>query len=343
MDWKALQAGMQVGGKDPDFPPRTARLLALAAVRDGRQYDHLKVSFTTEASQGGFGEYIPLDNRRPSVETGLCRKTVDDSVSLLFGEGHFPEVTATNPKTVEALKAFVKHRHVNQSMISAAVSGSIGSVAIRMRILSRKVFLDVMETPYLTPTWDPTDPDELLKVTERYKVNAAALTAAGFPGIDPLKEPYWYQRVWDRTAETTFVPWPVSDKQHVPVPDADPARTVTHGLGFCPIVWIANLPGGDDIDGACAFEPGISTVAEIDYLWSQSGRALKYSADPKLVVTDASGSPVQLKGGSGNALIMTDPNAKAELLEISGNAAAACNEHVSKLREMALEIMHGTP
>ena len=31
MDWKSLQAGMRAGGRDKDFPPRNARLLALAA------------------------------------------------------------------------------------------------------------------------------------------------------------------------------------------------------------------------------------------------------------------------------------------------------------------------
>ena len=39
----------------------------------------------------------------------------------------------------------------------------------------------------------------------------------------------------------------------------DAARTVRHGLGFVPIVWIRNLPGGDEIDGACTFRPAIVT------------------------------------------------------------------------------------
>jgi hypothetical protein len=343
MDWRSLQDGMTAanGGKDKDFPDRTWRLLALSAVRDGKQYDHISTPFSVEASQGGYGEYIPLDQRRPSVQSGLCRKTVDDVVALLFGEGHFPDIAAKSETTVQAIKELLKHRHVNQTLAAAAVEGSVGSACIRMRILNRKVFLDVMPTAYVWPTWDPTDPDELLAVTEKYKVSPEALIALGYTGIDPLKGPYWYQRVWDRQAETTFVPWPVCDRDHVPVPDTDPARTVQHGLGFVPMVWVKNLPGGDDIDGACAFEPGISTVCEIDYLLSQAGRALKYGADPKLVVSDAGGTTTGFKGGAGNALILSDPQAKAELLEISGSAAAATLEHVSKLREQALEIMHG--
>ena len=341
MDWKSLQAGMRPGGRDRDFPVRTARLLALAAVRDNRLYDHLLVPFSQEAGNGGYGEYIPLDKRRPSVTSGLCRKTVDDAVSLLFGEGHFPEVTAPSQATVEALKAFVKHRHVNQTLAAAAVEGSIGSAAIRFRVLKRKLHLSVMPTAFLTPTWDPEDPDELLRVTERFKVSAEALISQGYAGVDVLKSPYWYQRTWDAEAETSFVPWPVSDSEHVPVPDSDPARTVNHGLGFVPVVWVANLPGGDDVDGACAFEAGISTVIEIDYLLSQAGRALKYGADPKLVIKDPAGKIEGMKGGAGNALLLSDPTATAELLELSGTAASAMLEHVSRLREQALEVMHG--
>ncbi len=341
MDWKSLQAGMRVGGRDKDFPPRNARLLALAAVRDNKQYDHLLVPFSEEAGGGGYGEYIPLDKRRPSVQSGLCRKTVDDAVSLLFGEGHFPEVTAPSEATVDALKAVVKHRHVNQTLAAAAVEGSIGSVAIRFRVLKRKLHLSVMPTAFLTPTWDPEDPDELLRVTEKFKVSAAALISQGYTGIDPLKDPYWYQRTWDAEAETSFVPWPVSDKEHVPVADTDPSRTVQHGLGFVPMIWVVNLPGGDDVDGTCAFEGGISTVIEVDYLLSQAGRALKYGADPKLVIKDAAGKVEGMRGGAGNALMLSDPTATAELLELSGTAASAVLEHVSRLREQALEIMHG--
>ena len=48
------------------------------------------------------------------------------------------------------------------------------------------------------------------------------------------------------------MPWKVADDEgHVPVVDAE--QTVQHELGFVPIVWIRNLPGGDDIDGLPTF------------------------------------------------------------------------------------------
>lgn len=87
MDWLALQARMP---RDADMPDRSFRLGALEAVLDGRQYDLLPHAFSRERSDSG--DYVPLDERRPSVRTGLCRVVVEDSVSLLFSEGHWPSL-----------------------------------------------------------------------------------------------------------------------------------------------------------------------------------------------------------------------------------------------------------
>ena len=43
-------------------------------------------------------------------------------------------------------------------MIDAAIRGSIGSVAILLRLLRGRVFLDALDTPYLTPVWDVRSP-----------------------------------------------------------------------------------------------------------------------------------------------------------------------------------------
>ena len=73
---------------DADFPARTQLLDLLRRVLDGTLYDALPYSFQEERGAGG--EYIPLRNRRPSVRYPLSRIVVSDSVSLLFGDGHFP-------------------------------------------------------------------------------------------------------------------------------------------------------------------------------------------------------------------------------------------------------------
>ena len=341
MDWIALQARMP---RDVDMPDRSFRLGALEAVLDGRQYDLLPHAFSQERS--GAGEYVPLDERRPSVRTGLCRVVVEDSVSLLFSEGHWPSLRVNASRTSVALAELVRETHLNDTMLEAATRGAVGSVAVLFRAVGRKPFFEVLPTRLLTPQWSRKDPGTLLSVTERYKVAAQELLALGYD-VDPLAGPMWFQRRWDDNAETWYLPVAVGSPV---VASVDPERSVVHGLGFVPIVWMRNISGGggfdpEGFDGACTFSAAIDTVIEADYLLSQAGRGLKYGSDPTLVLKDpnASLSPMATavrSGGVASALTLP-PEGDAKLLEINGNAAAAVLAHVQELRAIALEAMHG--
>jgi hypothetical protein len=120
----------------------------------------------------------------------------------------------------------------------------------------------------------------------------------------------------------------------------DVSRSVSHGLGFVPIVWIKNLPGGDAIDGACTFRAAIETSIEIDYQLSQAGRGLKYSSDPTLLIKEPAVSDSEIVKGAGNALVVSEKG-DAKLLEIGGTACEAVISYVRTLREFALEAVHG--
>jgi hypothetical protein len=339
MDWITLQGRM---ARDRDFPDRAFRLTALEAVLNGRQYDSLPFPFSMERTAGG--EYIPLDSRRPSVKTGLCRVVVEDAVSLLFSEGHWPSICANHGATASALDLLVQETLLKQTMLEAATLGAVGSVAVHLRVLEGKVFFDVTRTAFLTPMWQPDDPRELREVVERYKVSAAELAVLGYD-VDPGSDLYWFERKWDSQSETWYLPRPINDKTKV----VDTQRSVRHGLGFVPIVWIKNLPGeagpgADGPDGGCTFEAAIDTVIETDYLLSQAGRGLKYGSDPTLVLKDPSAGlgAVQAArvGGAASALTLP-PEGDAKLLEINGSAATAVLAHVQELRSIALEAIHG--
>jgi hypothetical protein len=203
-------------------------------------------------------------------------------------------------------------------------------------VLQGRVFFHVLASTYLTPTWNPQAPDELSRVTELYKVSGAVLASQGYDIGEPSGV-FWFQRIWDSEFETWYVPTPVS----VGRPDmVDPQRTVRHGLGFVPMVWVRNLPGGDDIDGGCTFRAAIETGVEIDYQLSQAGRGLKYSSDPTLLIREPAGVDNEIVRGAGNALVVSEKG-DAKLLEIGGTAASAVIDYVRFLRELALEGVHG--
>lgn len=329
-DFKTLQGTYP---KDKDYPERTFRLQALTRVLDGSMYETLEHPFGEEKNNAG--EYIPLAKRRPSARTRLCATVVSDSVSLLFSEGHFPSVVCDDEKTRDELTKIIREARLNQVMIEAATRGSVGSVAIIMRVLGGRLFFEAMPTAYLTPTWKKDAPDVLERVTERYKVRGDVLKAQGYAiADDKLAVNHWFQREWDGSAETWYIPIPVSEKAE---PSVDAAKTTSHGLGFVPIAWVKNLPGGDATDGRPTFpDEAIDLQIESDYLLSQGGRGLKYQSDPTLHIKEPAIGEGQLVKGAGNALI-TSAEGDAKLLEISGDAAAAVMDWVKGLREIALE------
>jgi hypothetical protein len=338
-DFRTLKDGYQ---KDPDFPQRTHHILALARVIDGKLYSELKNAFSEEKNEAG--EYLPLATRRPSARTRFCQTVVNDSVSLLFSEGHFPEVDCKDEGTRKGLATIIKESSLNGVMIEAATLGSVGSICILLKVLKSRVFFDVMRTPYLTPEWDKDAPDTLKKVTERYKLKGADLKAGGYTiADDDLASDFWFQRIWDDKAENWYLPQSMEDAKAKKPMLIDSAKTVAHKLGFCPMVWVKNLPCGDnDIDGAATFpHEAIDTQIEADYLLSQGGRGLKYQSDPTLHIKEPAfsegGAVVK---GAANAII-TSAEGDAKLLEINGDAASAVMEWVKALREITLEGMGG--
>ena len=324
--------------QDNDYPDRVRRLTILRRVLDGTIYDTLPYHFHEERSTAG--EYIPLRQRRPSVRYPLCRIVVEDSISLLFSEGHFPTIDSSDPTVRLTLAQIVKEAQLNLVMVEAAMRGAIGSVALLLRVLKGRVFVDVLDTTYLTPIWDPTAPDTLARVDERYKVSGSDLIRNGY-AIDNPDGQYWFSRSWGTNDEIWFQPIPVAKPTR---PVVDGVRSISHKLGEVPIIWIKNLPGlsstGDVSDGACTFSSAMHTQVEIDYQLSQVGRGLKYSSDPTLLLKDPALPDGELIKGAGNALIVSEKG-DARLLEIGGTASAAVIEYVRTLRELALESIHG--
>ncbi|NVN02199.1 MULTISPECIES: phage portal protein [Asaia] len=334
MDWQSLRARYDT---PQGLPARAARLLGFGRVLDGTLYDVLPHDFSEEHS--GAGEYIPLSRRRPSVRTNLCRTVVDDSVSLLFGDTHWPSFRATDQGTSEALNAFARCVSLRPMMVEAATRGSVGSTAILVEAIDGQLAPTLLDTAYLTPQWDVLG--RLVSVRERYIVSGRDLAASGhsIPN-DMLGAKYWWQRTWTAQDCEIMQPHPVAD---IKAPAVDEKRSSRHGLGFVPIVWIKNLGGASgDIDGACTFERAIDTVIEADYLLSQGGRGLRYASDPTLVLkagSDHSGAPAR-QGGAASALTLP-PDGDAKLLEINGAAADAVLTHYRELRALVLEQLHG--
>ena len=128
--------------QDTDLPDRSRALDIRKRILEGTFYDQLPYEFHQERTSGG--EYIPLRQRRPSVRYGLPRMVVEDSVALLFSDGHFPTFESSDPRVRSLLTAVVRETRLNSIMIEAAIRGSIGSAAILLRILSGRPFYSLL-------------------------------------------------------------------------------------------------------------------------------------------------------------------------------------------------------
>lgn len=216
--------------RDTDYPQRQFRIDALTQVLRGGIYDHLPHDFHTEYT--GLQEYIPLRERRPCVRsgTGICKTVVDNSVSLLFAEGQFPQIDCEDEHTRNALKALMKETRLNEVMIEAATVGAVGSVAILLRILNGRVFFSVMNTQFLTPVWQADAPDTLECVIKQYKVKGRVLQNKGY-AVDEPEADYWFRREWTAEQEIWMRPWKVHDDTARPA--LDEQRTTAPPPGLC--------------------------------------------------------------------------------------------------------------
>lgn len=360
--FRTIYGGIQ---RDTDYPERQFTLDVYNRVLEGAIYEHLQYGFHEEKSPSQ--EYIPLRQRRPCVRTNLPRVVVEDVASLTFGESRFPKVDCgADVAAEEALLRFSKDARLNDVMIDAITRGSVGSIAIHMRVLKQRegkdryrAFFDVHDTQFLEPVYDANCPDRLVGIRERYKVKGEQLKGLGYTVEDDEGAlDFWFGRDWDEQEETWWQPWRVGGDEPGPTVK-DAAKSVKHGLGFCPWVWVRNLPGRlrllpsiglagggmrfSDIDGTCTFAASIETAMEIDYLLSQGGRGLKYSMDPMLMLKEPA-APMDQNGEilkSPSNVLITSEKGDAKLLEISGNGFTTMLEFVRTLRETALEAIHG--
>lgn len=321
-------------------------------VNDGL-YDILKYPFHVETQNiASTAKYISLRERKPSAPLNLCKSVVEDCASLLFGENHFPQIHIKDRTTREILKSIDKCINFKKIFADAVKYGSIGSVAFLVGVIDGQPFILPKKTIYLTPEFDNEKTKNLVRITEKYQTTGRCLRTIGYNIEDSdLDAEFWYQCEWTREKEIYYIPWKVEarfiyvdkkkSRENEKPPQVDTERTIEHGLGFVPIVWVQNLPGGDAIDGKCTFDSGIETMIERDYLMSQGGRGLRYSCDPLLLIKSDSLTLEEPYIKSADNALHLPKDGDARLLEITGGAVDALAKFAKVLREQALEAIHG--
>lgn len=329
---------------------RYKRLDMLDRVLDGTLYDHLENDFYTEETYNG--QYIPLQKRRPSVNSAFASQIVGVLARKLFTGKHAPNITHDNKEYEKQLKEIVAQGSVFEKMTTAMYFGSVGSVAVTFRIIDNALRLDVWRAKNCYPVFGAAGEFAALRVC--YTINGAEVRSMGFTHDnrgEPFRsdEAYWFLREYNASEEITFHPMLEDDWNPVENTweELNPGIVISHGLGFMPGVWIPNMPGGMGYDGLSTFGSIVNNIIEMDYTISQLGRGIRYSAAPQLVVIGDNDTDDILRGPTTvlklKAAYADDSQkmggADAKLLEMVGNGTQVGINYIQELRRITFEAL----
>lgn len=330
---------------DKDWSYREKKLHILKKFLNGSIYDNLS-PFYIEFGGGGesAGSYIKLRDRRPSVIYNMNKIIVDESVTMLFGLDHFPIVRCGegHEETTKFLQYITRKSKLRRVMLEAAKTGSIGSVCIVVKLLKGCFYFEVIDTKNLNPVFDTQEPEKLIELTDKRKVDGSTLVSYGYKiEKEELNKFFYVIRKWDSSEEIYYEPYLCEkDQEDGFTPTKDTSKSHLHDFGFVPAVWIKNLPSSQNIDGLCTFESILDIGIEIDYQESQLGRLFKYNSDPTLVIKN----PTQMDGAQiikSVTVLNLDEKGDAYYAEMSGKSSSEVMNYIEKLRQYALEVARG--
>lgn len=329
--------------------PRQQRLNALWAWYVGQQYEtrsvdwdggqHMSLIEQEQVAGAGllppsyYNDTLPLKFRRPTAPYRLPTVIIDRFTSLLFSEQRHPRVTVTgDPDTEDYALAMAEVSRLWPQMIQArAYGGAMGSVAVSFKFVDGVPRIEVHDPRWCSPDFRDRETFKLRRLEKLYMFPKDVRTPNG--GF--RQEWFWYRRVIDEARDVVYAEVPVGDGLREI--DWIEAVVVEHGFGFCPAVWIQNLPDQDNLDGIPDCESILELVEAIDTLHAQANKGVAANCDPTLILKTDAEIGGSLKKGSDNAIKMP-VQGDARYLEMTGSGPKAAVELADKFRALALEV-----
>jgi len=276
---------------------------------------------------------LPLKFRRPSAPYALAKVIVDRFTGLLFSERHHPEVRVEgDPKTEDYMRALAEEGRLWPSMVQARTyGGAMGSVALGFQLVDGRPRFEVHDARWCIPDFADRSTLRLRSIEKRYQypVERRDEYTGKWEEV-----PHWYRRVIDEENDTLYEP------AEVPEDGSEPEwvvqEEVKHGLGFCPVVWLQNLPVQDSVDGDPDCHGIYDLIESIDALVAQANVGVIANCDPTTVITTDAQMP-EVQKGSRHA-IKLPANSNAKYLELTGSGPESAFKAADKLRAYALEV-----
>lgn len=218
--------------------PRMRKLALLRAYVRGEQYAGLPSWYNKD---------YPVWEREPCVVWMAPSSAIDSNEDLLLGEGRYPAVTSRpeeddgdedemlDEESSKTLDAFIRHLESEADLRAHQRAQynnaqSVGTCVGIFGARNGRLFADVVDAEYCTTTFDQFGDVAALEIK--------------YPYIDTYKDNQgkWcararvFRRVIDANRDVTFLPAEATADGIEPKWKEDPAKSVTHALGFCPVV-----------------------------------------------------------------------------------------------------------
>lgn len=216
------------------------------------------------------GAQWPLKFRRPTAPYSLCKVIVDRFTGLLFSERRHPQLRDPGDLlTEDYVRALAESARLWPAMIQARTfGGACGSVAVGFQLVEGRPVVEPHDPRWIFPQFDDRAALKLKSIEKRYIYPEDRFD----PELGKWVEVnFWYRRIIDADRDILWDPVFVGEGDE---PDWErlPAKVVEHGLGFCPVVWVQNMPVADDVDGDPDCHCIYDTIESIDALIAQANR-----------------------------------------------------------------------
>lgn len=240
----------------------------------------------------------PLWERAPCIAYPVVASGIASNVDMLLGEQGFPAISAfshTNDdeeledeklaeqiewidrgigelikKTRFKAAAREAYSHAQGTRSSVSVIGSRGG----------RLFIDSLKAKWCTPTFDVDGNVVSLEVKYAY-LDRERQRDGTWKAVAKL-----YRRTIDALRDVSYLPALAPEDGTDPKEwPEDPALTVAHGLGFCPVVWYAYRKGCsavNEFDGHALHEHCLDEIVAHDFSISQRHSAALFVGQPQI-------------------------------------------------------------
>lgn len=375
---------------------RSKQIGRLAAYFDGTQYDG-RPDWFTGRDRDGRGEELPLRERKPCIIYPLPKAACNQATRFTFGEGRFPTVEVAATKRTEEVDG-VEQEVVDAAVpelavgveeaakLTAYIASCIENARIKsvMRTLCRagtsqrtavavlclrqgKFHVDMPRARDCWPEFRDGDPDgDVIRMTWCYEFNKDVEIDGAL-----VSRAHYFRRDFTETEFVVYKDVPVVPGKPI-VWERDEEQTKPHGLGFCPVYWIRNLPEPhcSEIDGVSIYDDLEDEFDALNFALSQRHRGIVYFGSPQAYESGVSEdehpgdvgrvsrpsktstAPAPAKdlyrrsGGDRARKTAPDqiwsyqsPDAKPGIIETTGAAFETASKHVLDIRGRILEAM----